>query len=71
MLEAIVYGYLLRHRGEKVTYSELVVYLKSKLTDEDLDHKGQLKRWKAIKIIGGMIANRDITIMDDGSVKIA
>ena len=71
MLEAIVYGYLLRHQGKKVTYGELVKHLKSNLTDEDLDHKGQLKRWKAIKIIGGMIANRDITITDDGSVKIA
>lgn len=71
MIESLVYSYLLKANGKKVTFYELVSYLKKELTDEDLDNPHQLKRWKAIGVIGGMIANRDLTITDDGSVKIA
>ena len=70
MLEAIVYNYLLFKGREKVTFDDLVAHLASQLKNDDV-RRGSARRWKALEVIGGMIANRDITITDDGSVKIA
>ena len=68
MIDAYVYAYILQAGGKKVTFGELTKHLTSRIKTQDLDHPQQLKRKKAVRVIGEMIASGELHIDDDGRV---